>query len=339
MAIALAALTYHFVERPVRYLASQSAFGIASLALLMIVTGGVGLYVFHRDGLPSRMPNQPNPQHDAQFIKVLGRAFKNCHERFPDWNTSDNPCMMQELSHNSIAVVGDSHAGMLFPGLTEQFSRAGYSTVDFPASCAAPFIDVISAASSVMVRKLRENNYRLIDEAYDYIIGNTDIKVVLLAHSPACSFGDAKDANNLGINDFVEVLRLGMRRSLTVLFNAGKEVAIVLDDPFIGHDPHLCSPRPLRLFSNSVSCWIPKSEVDTNPAFVTYRALVEEMQVEFPKLRVIDLSVPLCNSQRCTIEKDGRLLYSDASHLNVAGSEYVMNYYSKFIYDMLAHKP
>jgi peptidoglycan/LPS O-acetylase OafA/YrhL len=335
LAFGLAALTYYFVECPIRYQTGHRGLGAAVLAGLMITVGGAGLYVVHLSGLPSRMPNEVDRTHDVELSELATEAMKNCREKFPDWTlVNDNPCLMQLGHHKSIAVVGDSHAAQLFFGL-QQFSAAGYSVVDFPASCAAPFIDVITGMRDVHVQMMRKNNYKLINESYNYIIHDPDVEVVILAHSPLCSYDDASDAENPYTNNYVEVLRQGMRRSLAALFYAGKKVVIALDNPFSGFDPNLCRPRPLRLLSNGATCSNPRSMFDTNLAFVTYRGLIKEMQAEFPKLKVMDLSIPLCDGQKCDLERDGKLLYRDHYHLNIAGSEYVLKYYSKFIREML----
>lgn len=233
--------------------------------------------------------------------------------------------LFQKESNNSIAIIGDSHAEQLFAGLSALLKPSEGIAV-FPASCAAPYIDVATAQRDINAQKVRKGAYKLINRAYSYIIDDPKIKVVILAHSPACSYFDAIDMKNLGNSDYKEVLTDGMRRTFSALTQANKKVIVLLDNPPLPYDPTSCVERPFRITKKNDQCSFPREQFDNDKALTDYRTLVKTVTKDFPNIETLDLSTQLCDEQRCYLSKNGSLLYLDRSHLNAVGSKYVAPY-------------
>lgn len=264
---------------------------------------------------------------DSENIK----AASNCRLLFPDWANqvpgNPNPCKLEKIEGNTIAVVGDSHAGQLFIGLREASKQTNGIAI-FDSSCAAPYLNISSGAKNKPpeVTNNLKNNYKLINKAYEYILENQDIKIVLLAHAPSCSFNNAVDMKDLTNNDYISVLKNGMRISLDSLILANKKAYIVFDNPELDYDPKLCLPRPFRIIEKNNKCSFPRANYDQKPFNINYRNLTLDVLKAYPQVQVIDLTIPLCDSENCYISKNGKLIYRDPSHLNEEGSKYVANY-------------
>ncbi|MGY3576831.1 acyltransferase family protein [Bradyrhizobium sp. USDA 4504] len=333
IAVVLAWLTYEVIEKRVR-LGGHNRQKVLALLTTMSVIGFVGFATYREGGFTSRFPSVA--AQDDGYAAVASSSMRNCERHFPEWRrTTDNPCLLQRDSGNSVAVIGDSHAGQLFPGLIK-YLHPSEGIASFSASCAAPYIDTATAQQDLSVRRVRGGAYKLIDKAYDYIIDDPRIKVVLLAHNPVCSYADAIDMANPNNTDYRSVLREGMKRTFARLVKAGKKVIVVFDNPMIDFDPKLCAPRPFRLTNSDNHCSFPRQQHDANPAVSGYRSLVEEVLTDYPEVKTFNLSDLLCDKQICYISKNGMLFYADFDHLNKQGSEYVARYLVNFIQSVMA---
>jgi peptidoglycan/LPS O-acetylase OafA/YrhL len=317
LSVALAWLTYKFVERPIR-LGNHNREKVIALALFMIVVGFAGLKEFLTES------NQDFGQ--TQTDSFVRESRIRCEQHFPDWGSKVGvPCHFQLKAANSIAIIGDSYAQHLLVGMSEQ--AAPYDGVAvFGASCAAPYIDIATGLRDVKARKYRKEAYKLINGAYEYIIQDPAIKIVLLAHNPACSYEDAIDMSNSGGDNYQEVLVSGMKRTFSALIAAGKKVVVVFENPYLPYDPKLCVTRPFRLTKSDDRCSFPRSVYDRSPASASYRSLVDTVLRDFPQIEVFNLSDTLCDGDSCYISKSGRLLYSDRGHLSWEGSRYVASH-------------
>ncbi|EKT4522804.1 acyltransferase [Pseudomonas putida] len=315
LSIILAWLTYVTIERPLRA-GKHPSRQVVAMASIMLLVGVAGYKGFSSDGSAER----------TKIAALLSESKSNCDAQFPDWSkTTDNPCRMQKKTDNSIAIVGDSHAGQLYLGLSEQL-KENEGLVVFAASCAAPYINTSTAQKNALTRAHRQYAYKLINSAYDYIINEQSIKVVVLAHHPVCSYNDAIDMENPGISDYKMVLENGMRRTVSRLTSAGKKVIVVFDNPVLTYDPSMCNARPFRITKKPNKCSFPRIGIDRNPAFNSYKITAETTLRDVPGVVFADLSKPLCDSQNCYISKNGVQLYMDKNHLNDDGSRFVAKY-------------
>lgn len=319
LAIVLAWLTFRLLERPFRSNDHRNV-KVLALAILMASTGVVG-YAIHRD----------KPVVDAVTWKSLSDWKVNCDGLFPDWTSiTDNPCRMQKKAGNDVALIGDSHAGHLLVGLAESSSATGGVAL-FPASCAAPFIDVASGRKVVSAREIRENAYQLINRAYEYILKDDSISTVVLAHQPLCSYEDAVDMADPTHDDYRKAWAAGMRRTFSALSAAGKRIVVVLDNPFLPYDPKLCVARPFRISATDDRCTFPREQFFKMPAYAEYAALVRTIAKDYPRVQIVDLADLFCDAKVCRISIGGKLMYSDRNHLSWDGSRYVAPFLKKAI--------
>lgn len=317
VSVVLAWLTFLLVERPLRA-NSRRNLKVLILALLMAVVGIVGYRI-----------SLVQPASDAATWNLLEKWKTNCDSRFPEWKIkTDNPCRMQKADGNEIALIGDSHAGHLLVGISE-LASANAGVALFPASCAAPFINVSSAQKVPSARAVREHAYELINQAYAYILADKGIKTVFLGHQPLCSYNDAIDIENRDGTDYRKVWADGMRRTFAALSGAGKNIVVVLDNPVLPYDPKLCVARPFRISKADDRCSFPRSQFDAIPAYSEYNALAKKIAREFPAVKLVDLTDLFCDAEICRLSIGGKLMYQDQSHLSWEGSRYVAPYLMK----------
>lgn len=315
LSIVLAWLTCKLIERPIRF-GNNGRVKCVVLIVLMAVIGSLGLSKMLIDSVV-----------DVRFNSrelLVAQAVENCSYYFPNWTKTtgvDNPCRMQNKEGNTIAIIGDSHAGHLYIGISELMNK-NTGVIVFDASCAAPYLDIASGGTES--RQIREDNYKLINSAYEFILNNKSIKTVILAHYPGCSFNAVKDMSNIKSSDRDIILMNGMRRTLDKLFKADKRVMILFDNPSLPYDPKKCIPRPFSLSTKSVDhCLFPRQVFDVRPEYLWYKTIVNLVLKDYPSALIYDLSIPLCDNVNCYLAKNGKLLYNDTSHLSFEGSSYV----------------
>lgn len=320
-AFALAWLTYRFVEPPLRYGKHGS---LKAIVLFLAVVGiGAGGYALYKsNGFPERVGQTQAKQAALADYEAFRRgAQKRCEAKFPDWVRQDNKCHLQKpFGENTVALIGDSHSGHLFAGLVTANSKYAFEV--FPGSCGVPFLDV-STASRVKGRvgKLRSEVYLRHKEAYKHMAEDPKVRVVLLAHTPGCSRGDAIDRQNPNEKDVRKVLHSGLVRTLDMLQNANKQVIIVLDNPTLPFNPSRCVRRPM--LSDGPQCRFPRKQWENNEPRRFFEGIVREVAPKYNNVLVVDLTNRFCDKTTCTAVLGREVLYRDRGHLNMAGSKWV----------------
>ncbi|VVP26146.1 hypothetical protein PS876_04092 [Pseudomonas fluorescens] len=316
--------TYSVIEKPLRAGAIRLPRQTPGLAALMMIValGGFATYRY-----PTASQNIDNEE-SQNIEKNIAASIAKCTSRFPDWLTmTDSPCQIKDGAFTS-AVIGDSHASHLFVGLSS-YSSDNQGIAVFPASCAAPFYDTSTAQKDKRATRVRQNAYRLINEAYDYVVKDESVINVLLAHNPRCSYEDAIDISNPSEGNFRKVMENGMRRSFQMLSDANKNVVVVLDNPTLPFEPSACSTRPFRITAKDDGCAFPRDVYDKDGVYVAYKEIVQRVANDFSNVQIIDLSSQLCDRDRCYVAKSGKVLYKDINHLSFFGSQYVAPYILK----------
>ena len=331
--VLLAWLTTRLVENPLRF-GEYGNLKTLFLFVAMLLVGVAGFSVYKKDGAVSSFNENEFIRQEkafkAYFSEKQRRGSLQCDAIFPDWPHKDVlTCWLQRpVGENTLAVVGDSHAGHLYAGLIEEAGENEGIAV-FPVGGAAPFIDVTTATR--LLPEIRDTAYLTHKRTYDYIVSRPEIKAVVLAHYPPASYQDAIDRQNPGEKNYLKVLENGMRRTFDMLEKAGKKVFVVLDNPQLPYAPRQCmSPFFSRMTGGNI-CSYDRSYYDENKAFANYRNLVLAVSKDYPCVSVVDLSELFCDSERCYIVRDGKMFYQDTNHLNFTGSMYVAPYLMQII--------
>lgn len=161
LSVALAYLTYRFVEHPIRFGKHAHARTLA-LCLVLAAIGALGLDTHMRDGRPDRYPEQVRMllQPDDYDTWFAGVRTGRCHLQTADAHARDPDCI--EDTRPLVMLWGDSHAASLYPGLHHLQSGRDFGIAQFTQAGCGPVFGL-----PVLLHKKNCNalNLEVLDEA------------------------------------------------------------------------------------------------------------------------------------------------------------------------------
>ena len=340
--VAVAHVSLLLVERPVRIRAAAIeareairmrhllpyGAGLASIALVAVLVMG-------SHGLPARYGTLAGVDAETMLraaspdsITAYDRFATRC--RLADAGTATWCWRIGGASEEGgVAVIGDSHAEVIFAGLVEQ--RRGASLLLTGRKGCAPIVQHTPIAD-----RTAEICRRATLLAHEAIRGDTRIATVLIvsrgaAYITGSGFGvDSQRpvvpvAIGRSAHDTLALRNayaLGLEAAIQSFAAAGKRVMLVSGVPELGFLPAECIiARPFGLRTLRTPCAVPRNEVDRRNA--PYRDVVREVAGRNPSLELFDATALFCDARRCGAVRDGRLLYQDGNHLTLAGSRIV----------------
>jgi peptidoglycan/LPS O-acetylase OafA/YrhL len=336
VALTLAHLTVVHVELPIRYRSSSGpvtppapSLGLLRYAAIIGVIVLTGYGVVHANGIPARYgaisadAMATLREASADSIVAYDRIATRC--KLPDagnavwcWRTAgDGP---------GVAVIGDSHAEVVFAGLAERTPRLPLFLTG-RKGC-APILQV-----EPIPDRLSDICRRAMQLSHDAIVRDERIgTVVMVARGPAYTSGIG-----FGVDTQRPVVRVtapgdsfalrrayaaGLDTSVGAFISAGKRVIYLVGVPEIGFLPEECLVgRPLGLRSIRRPCEVRTSDVSRRNA--VHREVLAGVKARHPALEIVDATPIFCDSNRCDVERGRRLLYQDGNHLSLRGSRLV----------------
>lgn len=315
LSIVLAWLTYKLVERPLRF-GKHSKPKVAVLVVLMIVAGYVGYNTYDRDGYEFRnsikaFANNKNelirtPAIDDDCLKYTGiekPLFPYC--RFTNANSDE-----------TVAVVGDSHAHVAYPGIAEYLRNKGVNTVLLANSGCPPFVGSYRGNNQVEKDACRDR----VEQLLDTVKNKKDIKrVFVFTRGPVYNTGtepltgnkDLTGGNNTPIAEFANSAQISFDR----LSKSGKLIFYVTENPELNYSAESCLSRPFK--SMVRNCSVEKKSVLERQA--NYLSAFSNLK----NVTIINSLSAFCPQEDCVVFDDnGSLLYADDDHLSVAGSKF-----------------
>ena len=338
LAVIMSAVTYYFVEPKLRW-GRYGGYKAAGLLSVMVVIGVAGYSIERHDGYTARIEDPDQPVIDS-INKRFNDENQRCLKEIPDWNRLSyngdlTKCLLQRSpGKNTIALIGDSHGGQLYAGLT-LLTNEDEGVAAFVSGCSIPLIGLHSGAdpAHLKIAPYRANTEHLMSEGFRYILSHSNIKKVVLGHHPACSWHNVVDTHNLNNHDFKSILRDGFSRTYEALTRAGKEIYILLDNPSYFNSYQKCKASAVRrpvgipefLSSKHTKiCSVKKLERELLETIDNWSSIAHETAVGYKNIHFIDLSEDLCKNGICSMLDDrGNMLYRDPNHLSIKGSIYV----------------
>lgn len=308
--IALAWLTYRFIETPIRLHRNRKRIA-TYLFVLMIAVGYVGYNTFIRDGYSFR----------------YSQSFKDNLNRGWAWwisqgATVEGTCSsLNKISGISrfcwgpkeprLILIGDSHAGHLSYGFAHSKNKI-FNKVSVRGAGACP--------PTLGVERWRGCNQALI-ETINYIKETPSIEYVVLS-----AYKGFIDSTN---SDSSDMFFEGFGNTISLFRNLHKKIIFVIDNPTfkVSSSPELCEPRPLKLraalYNRPQFCDGPSEDNLVENA--AYDKLVLRLRLDNPDVYFYDPTKLFCSNGRCDIFYGSRLLYGDWSHLSIYGSQYMVD--------------
>lgn len=328
ISVLLAWLTWRLLELPVKARLFSAlptrersrAFilsGTAAIALTAIL-GSVTLW---QNGFTFRVHKYDEGQRSLALGAALPKLLDSCGLDDSDkskalWCSSDS------RGEANAAVILDSHAQALFPGLVANSTSTRWT-----------LIGLTSCAPLQGTRIQRNEQCRKLNEiVLKNLVKNEKIKTVLLFTAsrllqPSAEF---RTTDKLLAVDMSDVVFEGFSHTIADLQKAGKRVVFMIDNPSITNSPELCIPRPLRLAGiENTACSISRAKFAEQTR--EYRELVTRLQTAFPAMDVYDPTDVLCDRDRCNVIRDGRSLYSYTDHLSDYGNDLVAKHFLRWL--------
>ncbi len=138
----LASLTYHLIERPVRFGSVNKKFSTIFLIFLSIIVATIGMNIYLKNGLPSRFPEIVNLISKNINVDQIYR-YKKCFLDSTTQNEKSFSSECKEIVHDkrkTVFIWGDSHAAHLYPGLKKLQEKYNFNIVQYTASSCPPLI-------------------------------------------------------------------------------------------------------------------------------------------------------------------------------------------------------
>lgn len=314
-AIVLAWLTYRLVEQPVRRNVVSKTIP-AVLLLLMALTGLTGFSVYHLDGVPSRSAAREFKNNKSELVR-LPAMDDRCKAYVGSEDTIFPYCRFHDAGGpTTVAVIGDSHAHVAFPGIAEHLSGAAINTVLLANSGCPPFIGAEYGNTESAKAQCKAQIEKIVGEVAE----KPDIRHVFIFSRGALyvsgqGYGEIERHRTDVPHIPGQVFKEGLQRTISRLRAAGKTVYYVNENPEVGVDPAVCVDRPFRL--NVRDCSVPLDEVlERQREYLDVTASLQDVELISP------LSA-FCPLGRCqAVASDGALLYADGDHLSVSGSRF-----------------
>jgi len=337
LSFVLAWLTYKLLERPIR--TSRVARPAVALIMMALVIGGTGFAIERGGGLPSRAANATGfvgSDFDSTFLKTFYEKTVSCTP------ASDNLepgtlCQSVPGAVPRIAVFGDSHALVLYPGFVE--ALPGRNIV-FLHTCAFPLVGLVETNRAF-------NGYcpaKTSEEQVAYLAGLDGLETVIFSfrgplHLLGKGFGtgpqerehdvvlEAANPEQRGLTQ-AQLFNFGLSGAIDVLERANKRIVIVLDFPELGFDIQDCLfDKPFH--AKLADCRIERSTVEARQK--DYRAAIEQIRLRHPGLEVFDTMPLLCDERYCYGIKDHHVLYLDDDHIGIYGTKMIGEKLAEFL--------
>ncbi len=314
LSVALAWLTYILIERPIR-LNKSGKVGVSILVILMAFVGLVGHGANVGDGYDYRGSIRGLVNNRSELIRTPA-TDQACFDYVELKTPLFNYCRYKNLNSNeTVAVIGDSHAHVAYPGISEFFESRGESTVLLANSSCPPFMRSPTGNSEAEMEACNDK----IEQLLGIIEKKKDIKkIFVFTRGPTYTTGTEPltgEKNIIGnvipLGRFVNSAQLSINR----LAAKDKQVFYVSENPELDFHPASCLTRPFRGVVKN--CFVLKDSVYERQA--DYRQAFSLLK----NVTFIDSLPVFCPLDRClTFDENGALLYADADHLSVAGSRF-----------------
>ena len=322
----VAVLSWRFVEQPFRQVRHTPGVTLIGYALAMVLVIAVPITIQAAKGLPSRLDTT------ARTIEAIGQDLRASHCLVSSGaRLSGAPgCSSAEPEQHIAALLGDSHAWALQPGLRAAAGRQGYGFKILARASCPPLLGV--TVRSAVYPNLEKECIDYNEAALASIVGDPRVSVVMLAgfwNAPVRqSVDSAYVATNGPQKPGLALLEDGLRAMIGAMTRAGKRVILVDDVPSWRFDPlrlALADAIPARrliagLFDPDLSGlrrgWVPSNEVARHD---DVRSVLAKVAVEEVAVKRLDLYPVFCSDGRCVFNDDGPL-YFDKDHLSSTGA-------------------
>lgn len=287
-------MSFHFVEsrfRHIRLSTKGQWLRFASLAVALPLVVAVASYAVAENvwrplydrGELSAFPDSIGKQSWSEAVDGINFPCAN-DSLYALGYVEDgiNHCIQSKAEEVvDVAVIGDSHAEHLYPGLARNLPNDNVASYFFPAGVEpsiAPF-----------------------DEIFRQVAESESIHTIVV--------------NAFWVQRGVP--KESLETVLSELSRAGKRVILTSDTPGFPFDAEVCKFRIAPILDSTV-CDVPREVAIKNHNLVIQE--LKDLVEEVPGAVLIDTWDFVCPGETCSMVLNGNLIYRDQHHLNLTGS-------------------
>ncbi len=335
LSFVLAWLTYRLVEAPIRR-GGNSRAKVGLLCMFAAVVWCAGYQLDLSKGMPSRRVVEMNPEISPSPLPAyLHNTVARCGLD-ADAAKKFEVCQSDVRGVARFALLGDSKAAALAPGIFRESGPGGYWLFIGGSNRSGALIPVVSDAAQYAPFQ------ELTKIALDGMAANREIEVVVLTTATRRLFGleNYDSIDDLPANKSFNLVLGGLDRTVDRLVKAGKKVVITVDNPAL-KEPKKCYSRASGLdFVNDFLQLIPNRSLchitfDRHMELSKqYREVLEILEAKYAgKLRIFDPLNLLCDMKNriCASALNGVPLYGYSDHISERASVLVANKLIPFV--------
>lgn len=303
--VALAWLTFKYIERPIR--SRRRTRDAVTLAIVLAGLGSAGWYVYASKGFPERFGVSVNN------LDPGPRRNQLCLDQF-DEGIGFNYCKSNSTQPPQALFLGDSRAQGLYEGLTQLIGPDRPMMLLARGGC-PPLLDIElhyldESGCSEVWREIVHHAERLAPPVIVIVGGGSDLFDPTVAHfTPTQAHPTREAAFKHGLGELIRRLQRTSR------------VVYVTQMPQFPTAPS-CFLRPIRLPGTRCEPSMDRRLVEQRTT--RYERIIRALRAELPDLHVIDTVSIVCARGRCSQQlSTGEILYQDEFHLSAAGGRYV----------------
>lgn len=322
ISFALAHLTYHWMEQPIRRTGRKKA--TIAFAAALLTLGLAGLFIYTTDGAPQR-PFTFVSAKASRYIASIQRSplTHSCFDLITGATLSERwSCTVGDKKAKTwIAAYGDSHALSLLPALNRYGKAENIRVVFAGISSCPPLLRTHSEklsgrACMALSRKMT-----------DLVEAQRASAVVLIAMWP--NFTDPASASNFVYQSTntassteahgLSALKKGLHATLSYFDRLNIPVLLVEDNP----QQTVSLPRGIVRFgyrSDSAFNRLAVSLTTHRHDQQAVNQVLEAAAAKHPMTFILNTDSVLCSDSICPWVSDGRFLYFDSNHLSITGA-------------------
>ncbi len=309
--LALATLTYVYVERPFRNHGPSARFPTRAL-VPFLTSGAVVLTLF---GLLPLMPGGAGAGREAATVEArLATNFglsQTCEGAFtldPACRTSDQP---------EILLWGDSYAMHLAPAIVASGDWGGM--IQMTKSSCAPVLG-LSIAPEDYEATWFEGCLRFNDEVFAWLAGASTVRTVVLSTNFRMLTNDLRrpDGSTIPVVGAEAAVRVALLDTVKKIRALGKDVVMVSPTPTNGADIGQCLAAADLAKTDSAACNFPLAEIA--PVNRDIFKFLQGLETAVPQ---IDLTALICPDGQCLARRGDAFIYRDPGHLAIEGAEWL----------------
>ena len=323
LSIALAALTYYLIEKPIRQSSSKRPL-IIGLSILMLCICIAGVVVYKTKGVKARHAGLLNADPASLDMGADRKRWANECGIPLEAKLILKSCYSPKDQKATHAVWGDSKGEAIFYGLAREAINQ-QTPAWLMVGNAIPMTGDIPRLKG---RSAQQTQYAL-----NAIVSNKDVEFVLLVPAVRSIFllSEVYTRESMDASPHFDESLLGVSNAIRTLEDAGKRAGFLVDHPGFP-DPKSCISGGLTkseflnqfLFrkENPLCSMTYEQHVHTNER---YRLWIKALQAKHPSLIVYDPTNLVCDvaNNHCGIAKDGQFLYSYGDHYSDYGNSMV----------------